>query len=263
MQCKTARFFANPTLVTTVILITAGIGSVIAAESKVKRLQSTERQTLSKAIASQKRVNALDDEARNLTAEYKELQRKLDRLNSKKHKLERQLQSQAEEKASLERQLQRVPTDDQLTGLTQQMMISLEAFIQADQPFHHKERLKQVAELKQAHINPSEMLRRLFKAYRDELEYGRTIEAFDGELAIEETKGSSAQQRLVTFLRYGRVALVYQTFDGEETAYWDKDKQRWIPLNGRFSTDIRQGIRIALKRVPPDMMILPVSEVAK
>ncbi|MBU0499424.1 MAG: DUF3450 domain-containing protein [Gammaproteobacteria bacterium] len=210
-------------------------------------------------------VRAAEGQAAALAVEYRMQQARLEQLSLRKQQLASQLDGQARELASLEQRLALVPSEAQVLALLRQMVETLEAFIRADLPFHQKERLEQAAGLGAVLDRPdlaaSEKLSRVMKAYQGELEYGRTIEAYDGEL--ETAGGGGEAKRLVTFLRYGRVALVYQTFDGGETALWNKGQGGWQPLSGRFAAEVKQGIRIALKRLPPDLLILPVQGVAQ
>jgi len=38
----------------------------------------------------------------------------------------------------------------------------------------------------------------------------------------------------VQFVRLGRVTLMYQTPDGNETGYWDAASKKWVVANGYF-----------------------------
>ena len=64
----------------------------------------------------------------------------------------------------------------------------------------------------------SEKYRRVMEAYQVEVQYGHTIEAYQGELR---DPGSS---RMVEFLRLGRVGLYYLSLDGK----------RWIATEPKF-----------------------------
>ena len=79
------------------------------------------------------------------------------------------------------------------------------------------------------------------------MEYGRTIESYRG--------GKDGKE--VDFLRVGRVALLYQTFDQDETGYWDKDSKSWI-VNNDYKTAVRDGLRVAKKQAAPALMNLPI-----
>ena len=64
----------------------------------------------------------------------------------------------------------------------------------------------------------------------------------------------------MNILRVGRVALMYQTDDGEETAAFDPTTREWIQLEGgEYKNAVTKGIRIAEKQASIDVLKLPVS----
>jgi len=190
--------------------------------------------------------------------EYRKLQHRLEQLGNHKQQLGQRIDKLQKQTTLMAAKLQNIPSYSRFNEMLQQMVNSLHAFVLADLPFHRDERLKKVAELKlligQLEATPVEKLRQVLKTYQTETEYGRTIEAYDGELI-----SSPGNKRLVTYLRYGRIALVYQTFNGEETAYWDKASNSWKQLDSDFAAEVKKGIRVAQKRIPPDLLILPVA----
>jgi hypothetical protein len=101
-------------------------------------------------------------------------------------------------------------------------------------------------------VTEAEKYRRILEAYQIENDFGRTIEAYQGELALGE------QKLTVSFLRVGRVSLVYQTLDGEKMGVWDRKKGQWVDLPQDYYGDITRGLRIAKKQAPPDLIFLPV-----
>ena len=98
-----------------------------------------------------------------------------------------------------------------VTPLMGRMIDNLEQFVLLDIPFMLEERTQRVAALREAMANAdvtvSERYRRILEAYQIEMEFGRTIEAY------EDTLGEGNAQRTLQFLRVGRVALLYQTED--------------------------------------------------
>jgi Protein of unknown function (DUF3450) len=101
-----------------------------------------------------------------------------------------------------------------------------------------------------SHVDLAEKYRRLLEAYQVEAEYGRTIEAYRGDL--------NGKNQTVDFLRFGRLALYYLTLDRREAGYWDKRSNAWRPLPPEYRSAIEQGVRIARKQAPPDLLKLPV-----
>jgi hypothetical protein len=230
------------------------------AGSAAARLQSVELETIEQAAASQEKIKRLDAETRRMATDYRNLQLQSERLTRRKLELEEELKRQAEELVFLQQQAEWAPQDKEIDGYLRRLVTSLEQFIRADLPFQQEKRLERVEALslllEQPEVSPAERLRGILQAYQRELEYGRTIEAYDGELAKEGPAGDKG--RWVTFLRYGRLALVYQTSDGAESGWWDPASGGWQPLDPRLGREVRRGIRIARKQMPPDLLLLPL-----
>ncbi|MGH8568137.1 MAG: DUF3450 family protein, partial [Gammaproteobacteria bacterium] len=106
-------------------------------------------------------------------------------------------------------------------------------------------------------VTLAEKYRRLMEAYQVESEYGRTIEAYRGDLKEKDDKGKQ-QTRAVDFLRFGRLALYYLTLDRLEAGYWAPKAKRFEKLSSEYRSDIERGLRIARKQAAPDLLKLPV-----
>lgn len=244
-------------------------GPLAAAESgAVETLQAVELDTLTEEIASQQTINRLDAETRRMTDEYWTLLARQQRLARRETTLEADIQRQVEMLETLQRQLRRVPPDADLDAFLLQLVEALDAFVRADLPFQREARLKRVEQLarrlEQPEASPAERLRHILLAYQQELEYGRSLEAYDGELIPDETPDRAGtaddegERPWVTYLRYGRVALVYQHLDGEHGAWWDRSSGRWQPLDPALNRQVRRAIRIARKQIPPDLVLVPL-----
>lgn len=208
------------------------------------------------ARASQKRVEALDDETQKLLAEYRRAIAETESFGKYADQLAAQIGSQGEEIASMERQLQEVETTSrEIAPLMQKMLDTLAQFVALDAPFLPEERKQRVANLNEmmtrADVTFSEKYRRIVEAYQVEMEYGRTIEAYEGRL------GEGDDARTVQFLRVGRVALLYQTLDGKETGYWDADGGQWA-VDGHYAHAFAEGVAVARKAKAPEMLFVPV-----
>ena len=65
-------------------------------------------------------------------------------------------------------------------------------------------------------------------------------------------------KRQVDMLKWGRVALVFQTPDGEVTGVWDNNSREWVTLDDSYRRGVRDGLRIARKTQTADLVLLPV-----
>jgi len=209
------------------------------------------------AAAAQERIEAVSDEADRLAAEYRRALQETDSLRLYNGQLQELLASQEREITSVEAQIRDIDiVERRISPLMADMIDVLEQFVALDVPFLPKERKERVEGLrdmmKRADVGLSEKYRRLMEAYQVENEYGRTIEAYRATL---DAFGTS---RTVDFLRLGRVALLYQTLDTEESGRWDADGKTWVKLDDEFRRPILQGLRIARKQTAPDLIRVPV-----
>ena len=177
----------------------------------------------------------------------------LERYNAQ---LNEQVKSQQSEIASIERQLTEIETTNrEVQPLMQQMVDTLAQFVDLDVPFMLEERKARVQTLKdmmaRADVTTSEKYRRIIEAYQTELEYGRTLSAYQGRL------GSGAEARTVEFVQIGRVSLLYRTIDGSETGYYDSTKKTWVP-DASYKEAIETAIRVARRDGALELLTVPV-----
>jgi hypothetical protein len=208
------------------------------------------------AIAAQKRVSELSDETRDLLLQYRQYLAETRSLRDYTRQLSVQVQSQKDEIGFIGQQLVEIETTArEVLPLMEKMVEKLDRFVELDLPFLLEERRKRVASLKdvmgRADVTISEKYRRIFEAYQIENDYGRTLEAYQGELA------GDAGERTVRFLRVGRVSLMYQTLDGEETGYWDASQKKWV-ADDSFRRAVIKGFEVADKVGAPDLITAPI-----
>ncbi|MFI5215187.1 MAG: DUF3450 domain-containing protein [Candidatus Limnocylindria bacterium] len=208
------------------------------------------------AMASQKRIDSIDDETLKLLTEYRRAVADAESYTAYAQQLEAQVQAQNEEMASINQQLGEIETTSrEVLPLMQRMLDTLAQFVDLDLPFLLEERKNRVALLEsmmaRADVTLSEKYRRIVEAYQVEMDYGRTLEAYEGKL------GQAADARTVQFLRVGRVALLYQTLDGKETGYWDQNQKTWV-VDNDYGHGFKEGIAVAKKTRAPEMLLVPV-----
>ncbi len=238
----------------TALLAVAGAGS--AADPQLDQAVGQRMEQNQARVASQKKVDGLSDETDKLAVAYRSALHQIDSLRVYNGQISRLITSQHDEMVSLRDQLDNVAlVGRQVTPLMLEMIDALAAFVALDVPFLQRERNERVEALRdlmtRADVTDSERYRRIIQAYQIENDYGRTIEAYKGEI---DDAGSS---RTVDFLRIGRVALLYQTLDGSETGSWDAKQRAWTPASD-YKSGVRQGLRIARKQAAPDLLRLPV-----
>jgi len=210
------------------------------------------------AQQSQKQVDRLADETETMLQEYRDTLRKIENIESYNEQLQEQITRQEERLASFDRQLASIEeTQRNIVPLMSRMLEVLDEMIEVDTPFLPRERQARLSALQEMMYRPDVTLpdkfRRIMEAYQIEMDYGRNIEAYEGELPR-----GDGETLTVEFLRVGRLGLYYQTLDGAESGYWDKQNSRWQVLSEDYNQAIAKGLKIARKEAPPDFFRIPV-----
>ncbi len=218
---------------------------------------AVETGTLRDSARSQRKIDKLDDATRKMLEEYRRTLREIETLKAYTANLKQLVDSQRQEKASLQRQIEEIAiAEREIVPLMTSMVQTLEEFIELDIPFLPEERHQRIDQLKRLLGSPetttAEKFRRILEAYQIENEYALTIEAYREELTL------NGEKKPVDFLRIGRVALFYQTLDGNHSGFWVAREKRWQALPDDYRRPIRQGLRIARKEAAPDLLTLPM-----
>jgi len=204
---------------------------------------------------AQKRIDQIDDDTEKLLGEYRQLTAETESFGAYSAQLATQIKSQLEEIERTNAELAEIETTArEVLPLMQNMLDTLARFVDLDVPFLLDERSTRVAKLKEmmtrADVSISEKYRRIVEAYVVEMEYGRTIESYEGKLG-------GGDDRTVQLLRIGRVSLLYQTMDGKETGYWDADKKAWV-VDNHYAHAFKEGTHVAKKLGAPDILFAPI-----
>ncbi len=209
------------------------------------------------AVASQEKIDALSRETRDLLEEYRKLQDGNDYQEASTRELEELDRTQTEQIADLEAQVAQARiTRQRILPLMRSMADALEKFVILDLPFHHEERITAVLQLKQRLNQPdlsvSARFRLLLEAYQLEQDYGDRIEAWRGPLQFQ------GEELSVQFLRIGRMALYFQSLDGETSGVWNRSTEAWELLDSSYNRPLVQALRVAGNESAPQMLQLPV-----
>jgi len=206
----------------------------------------------------QARIDALDEATRQDYYDYLYTVKRAKQLEGYNQQLSRLIDSQNDELTDIAKQLASLQdTEEAALPLLNNMMATLTEFIARDLPFLSDERKQRVQRLDdsltRADLSVAEKYRQVLEAYQIEVEYGRTVEAYSGLLQVE-----GQPDRDVTFFRLGRVALYYQTSDGQESGQWNRTNKGWDVLPQDQNWAIQKGIQLALQQTVPELLQLPL-----
>jgi vacuolar-type H+-ATPase subunit I/STV1 len=209
------------------------------------------------AKRSQAKIDALTEETRQLLNEYKTVLKEIEGLRVYNRQLEKQIGNQEREMTKLSSSIDQVTLiERQITPLMLRMIDGLEQFVELDLPFLVDERADRIEALRsmmdRADVAVSEKFSQILRAYQIENEYGRTMEAYGDTINIDGTDLKA------DVLKVGRVALVFQTPDGEITGRWNAESNSWEDLDDSYTAPVRNGIRMARKQLSVDMLTLPI-----
>ena len=209
------------------------------------------------SVESQKKIDGLAAQASEDAQRIRLAEQRLESLTIYNDQLARLIDSQESEITSLQRQTEEI--DDIETGalpLMIEMTETIKVMVSSDLPFLLREREDRADSLSllidRADVTAGEKFRRIMEAYLVELDFGRTIEGYRGELDLDNAV------KTVNFLRVGRLGLYYQTLDGSESGWWNAERSAFQSLGSDSRDEIRAGLRIARKQAPPELLLLPI-----
>lgn len=238
-------------------LLAIGLGGQALAADLADIFQAAE-QANQQARTSQANIDALAEETRKLHSDYRTVLKQIEGLQVYNRQLEKQISNQTRELAQLAKSIDEVTViERQITPLMLRMIDTLEQFVSLDLPFLLDERHDRIDKLREmmdrADVAVSEKFSQVLRAYQIENEYGRTMETYGDTINID------GVERKVDVLKVGRIALVYQTPDAEESGMWNKLNGAWEPIGDEYTTPVRNGIRMARKQLSVDLLTLPIT----
>ncbi|MCB0356380.1 MAG: DUF3450 domain-containing protein [Bdellovibrionales bacterium] len=240
------------------ILLSVPLASM-ATDTPLNKNMTEELKTQKQGVQSQEKISQVADKTRDLLNEYRLTLRKIENTKVYNRQLKEMIQSQQNEMLSIAQQIEELKnTSREITPLMVRMVEVLDKFVSLDKPFLMEERTKRVKDLRsmlsKADVSVSEKYRKILEAYQIENEYGRTIEAYRGVHSAE------GKNLTVDYFRVGRVSLMYQSLDGEESGVWNAQQKKWDELPSEFEKSLRKGINIARKQIAPDLIKVPVEK---
>tara|TARA_B110000003_G_scaffold152078_1_gene152792 strand:- start:579 stop:1289 length:711 start_codon:yes stop_codon:yes gene_type:complete len=199
----------NINFVVTILFFTliSSAQEVIEDKNEIKESLTISTQSIENSGLTQDQIIDLDEQTRILLADFQSTSKEYESLKLYNDQVQKIINSQLEEIESIILKIDELDqTNQRIVPLMLKMIDGLENFILLDLPFLMNERTDRVSNLKstmdRGDISTSEKFRLITEAYKTELEYGRTIEAYRDNILIDDVETSA------DFLRIGRIALI-------------------------------------------------------
>lgn len=253
-NCSTERL---PGLKTIAVVGVASVLAVGVGATTLPDIFAVAERINAQAKDSQAKVDALTEETRELYDDYKTTLKEIEGLRVYNRQLDRQIAGQEQEMAEIAGNMDKITdVQRQVTPLMERMLVGIEQFIENDLPFRPDERRERITRLRDILNRPdvavSEQFSQVVSAFQIENDYGRAMEAYSGKITVD------GGERVADILHIGRISLVYQTSDGQETGYWNEEARRWEVLDDAYQAAVRKGIRMARGQASTDLLPVPL-----
>ncbi len=231
---------------------------ILVDSSLIDRAMSAIGEKYRESAEVQQELTRLADSASSTFEEFKRANDNLESLLVLNAGFRKSISIQEENIATLDESIASVEeVTREIPRLMEQMLAALETFIELDYPFLLEDRRGRIQFARDAIDNPdvsiAEKFRQVLVMYQTETAYGRTIETYPDTIEVD------GVERDVSIVRVGRVALIYQTTDRQETRAWDNRARAWVELPpGEYRTAIQDAIRVAAQLDAPRIIELPV-----
>jgi len=238
-------------------LVALTLLSSFVMASEMELVLEVGRDNTELSAKSQAKIDATESDTDKLINEFKVVSKQVEGLKLYNAQKRIQIQAQLDLMDKYDEQLvQVVVMQRQIPPLAQRMLEGLEKYVNLDTPFHIEERKQRLdlvrASLSNPKVTASEQVRQILEAYNIEAEYGRKLDAYDETIVLD------GQEVVVNILRVGRLGMFFQSKDERTTGYYDNETGTWEELSGSYRVTVRDGIRMAQKLAPMDIMMLPI-----
>ncbi len=240
------------------VLVTAAVSLPLTGSAQsLDQIMKAQQGRTRIAQESQERIDAVVKQTRSIEDQYKAALKEIDGLKVYNTLLSLQVDNQNMKMQDLRDSIDQVEViNRQIVPIMTQMIEGLELFVDLDIPFLLEERQERIAKLHElmenSNVTVAEKFRKVTEAYQIENDYGSTIEAYKDTVNID------GGTREVDFLRVGRIALIYQSQDGNVSGAWDQSARQYQALDSKAKNQIKFALQIATKQKAPDLVLLPV-----
>jgi hypothetical protein len=243
-----------------IAVLAGGLTAVAVQATEVSQVLKAGTAKVQAAKTAQTKIDRIADQTDGLLQEFKQVNKQIESLRVYNSQLERQIDSQKQMMAELVESIENATVIERgISPLMENMLKALRTFVELDVPFKTEMRTEAVEDLfdnlDSAKFSSAEKFRQILEIYDIESEYSLSLETYRDMVDIN-ADGSEVE---VDMLRVGRVALMYQTKDKSQTGAWNKATGSWETLGSEYRRPVDQGIRIAKKLAPQDVMEMPIN----
>ena len=233
------------------------LGSSILISDQIQPLLDVGQERQKAEKSSQTKIDKMDEDTSLIINEFKTVSKQIEGLRVYNAQMKQQIERQEERLKEIDKTLKEAQImQRQIPPFTRRMLAGIETSIELDIPFHLSERKERIAFAKAAldnpTVSPAEGLRQVLEAFEVEAEYGRKMDAYKDSILID------GDLREGNILRVGRLALVFQTADEQQSRAWDNNTRTWVELDNSYRNPTRKGLRIANKLATVDLLELPI-----
>ncbi len=240
------------------VLISVAIALPVSANS-LDQAKAIQNKTNAASAASQKTIDKSSQASIELQAEIEQLSEQVKNLEIYRNHLQALVDNQQQEMASLDNQIEEIKDTRQgIVPLMYQMINGLQGLIEQDKPIRLQARTERLEKLKslmpRADVSDAEKFRRILEAYQIEMDYGRKLGSYQGQIAISDSDIVDAD-----ILYLGRVALIARNPNATQYWTWDQSQKQWEKLDITYKSDIDTAYSLATQQIAPTLLNLPVS----
>ena len=240
------------------IAMAAMLGATANAQFKSSLNES--QATANEAARSQQNVDRLDDQTASLINDYRANLKQLEAARRYNESLQKQTAAQERKIVQIQQDIENVSgLQRAVAPLMEDMANRFLEIVNADIPFDiidRRERAQDRIEMldkPDGEVSVAQKYRLLVEAYQIEMEFGRTIGAYEGTI---DSDGEALQGE---FLRVGRIALMFKTPDDSVLKIWNNRSRAWENLNKSYLPDVKLGLRMAKEQTAPGLLPVPVA----
>lgn len=232
-------------------------GSALVSADPLQDLQKEAGKNHAAAAKAQERINNIYEQTQDLLIEYRQIVDETENLKVYNDHIARLVADQQVAIDDLQRQIDSIDgVKKGVVPLMYNMIDSLEKFIELDVPIRYEQRKARVARLKElmglSNVTTSEQFRQVLDAYSIELDYGNTVNAYQGELDY------NGQTISADFFNLGRTALVALSLDQKNGWIWDNSAREWISMDSSYISSTIKALKMAKKLEPFNLVKLPI-----